>query len=185
MTYVGLDQSFGGFGLTLLFSDGTSETQVKKFDPNKEGPGATRLYAVQCWLRHALIAGDLQEPIDHICMEGYANGSKFGREKAGELAGTVKTTILSMNFEADETSFPTIVSPDGLKKFILGVGKGGKNEILLGVFKKYGVEFHDDNAADSYGLAQIAKALDTGVTSFKYEQEVLAKLTKHTEMPHA
>jgi hypothetical protein len=181
MTYVGIDQSYSGFGLTFLYEDGTYKTQVKKFDPKKSA-GVNRLSDIIVWLDMQIAAND-GEIIEHVCMEGYAQGSKFGREVAGELAGVVKLTLRSFDFDREETCFPTIVAPTSLKKFVTGSGTAKKNEILLGVYKKYGVEFTDDNAADSYGLAQIAKAIHTSTTKFKYEDEVLEKLTPHTERP--
>jgi hypothetical protein len=44
--------------------------------------------------------------------------------------------------------------------------------MLLQVFKKWGVEFPDDNAADSYGLAHIV----SGKGSMAYEKEIYDKL---------
>ena len=178
MSYVGCDQSYSGFGLTFLNADGTHETIVKKFDPKKCGPGVTRLEAINEWLAEELCAHDSNEPIAHVCMEGYANGASFGREKAGELGAVVKLALY-------ETLgiFPTIVAPTSLKKYITGSGGAKKNEILLGCYKRWGVDFKDDNAADSYGLARLAEALHTGKTEFAYEREVIAKLTPFTERP--
>jgi hypothetical protein len=170
MTYVGIDQSYSGFGITFLMADGTHETHVKKFDPSKYGYGVTRLAAISSWLR-----AEVGDEVEHVCMEGYSPSSKFGREKAGELGAVVKLAL----YEID--AFPTIVSPLGLKKFITGHSMAKKNEILLGVFRRWGVEFRDDNAADSYGLARVAQAIHTGKTQFAYEREVLAKLTPFTE----
>jgi crossover junction endodeoxyribonuclease RuvC len=66
------------------------------------------------------------------------------------------------------------VAPTSLKKYITGKGtKVQKNQILLQVYKKWGVEFTDDNAADSYGLARIAR----GKHDFEYEKEVYDKVT--------
>ena len=179
--YIGIDQSYSGFGITFLYKGGEHSTSCKKFDPKKVGPGVTRLSAMRQWLQEELIARDRHETIEHICMEGYAPGAKFGREKAGELGGMVKLAIYDLPFDDPSAAYPTIVAPTSLKKFVLGVGKGGKNEMLLGCYKRWGMDFKDDNEADSFGLAKIAQALATGKTQFKYEEEVLAKLTKHTE----
>jgi hypothetical protein len=40
------------------------------------------------------------------------------------------------------------------------------------VYKKWGIEFNDDNAADSYGLARIA----AGMGDLTYEKEIIKKL---------
>ena len=178
MSYCGVDQSYSGFGITFLKADGTHETIVKKFDPKKCGPGVTRLGLIGSWLGNEIRRHEDDEIIEHVCMEGYAAGASFGREKAGELGAVVKMALYE-----SRGIFPTIVAPTSLKKYILGKGVGGKNEILLGCYKKYGVDFHDDNAADSYGLARIAEAIHTGKTQFAYEREVISKLTPHTERP--
>ena len=184
MSYVGIDQSYGGFGLTFLKNNGQHETVVKAFGPDKYGPGVTRLVAISDWLYQELRRHELDENIEHVCMEGYANGAKFGREQAGELGAHVKLTIfeaLPVNSSVEDARYPTIVTPTALKKFILGKGVGGKNEILLGCYKRWGVDFRNDNAADSYGLARMAEAIHTGTTQFAYEREVISKLTPHTE----
>jgi len=183
MTYMGLDQSYSAFGITFLYEDGSFKTTVKKFDP-KKAAGVNRLSDIIIWLDEQIADNDV-EPIEHVCMEGYAPGSKFGREQAGELGAVVKLALLAYEFEREETCYPTIVAPTSLKKFVLGKGVGGKNEMLLGVYKRFNVDFTDDNAADSYGLAKIAEAIHTGKTTFKYEAEVIAKLTPHTERPHS
>jgi len=190
MSFVGIDQSYSGFGITFLKADGTHETLVKKFDPSKYGPGPSRLQVIADWLgrvlaEHDVLSDVLDSDIEHVCMEGYASGAKFGREKAGELGGLVKLSLFNYDFLLEETKYPTIVTPTGLKKFITGSGGAKKNEILLGVYRRWGIEFHDDNAADSYGLARVAEAIHTGKTQFAYERDVIAALTPFTERPHS
>ena len=178
--YVGIDQSLTGFGLTFLLANGEHHTIVQKFDPKKYGPGVTRLVAIYDWLEHELRKHELDEIIEHVCMEGYANATKFGREQAGELGAYVKLALYDHG-----GIFPTIVKPTALKKFITGSGVAGKNEILLGCYKRWAVDFKSDDAADSYGLARVAEAIHTGTTQFKYEREVLAALTHFTERPNS
>lgn len=48
-----------------------------------------------------------------------------------------------------------VVPPKTLKKHITGTGNGKKNLMLLKVYKKWGIEFDDDNLADAYGLARM------------------------------
>jgi hypothetical protein len=69
-----------------------------------------------------------------------------------------------------------------LKKYVTGKGQGvKKNQILLSVYKKWGVEFMDDNAADSYALARIA----AGIADLEYEKEIITKTLdpKYREKP--
>lgn len=48
-----------------------------------------------------------------------------------------------------------VVTPNELKKFVTGKGQAKKNLMLLNVYKKWNVEFQDDNVADAYGLARM------------------------------
>lgn len=49
-----------------------------------------------------------------------------------------------------------IISPSELKKFVTGKGNAQKDLMLLNVYKKWGVEFTDNNLADAYSLARMA-----------------------------
>jgi len=51
-----------------------------------------------------------------------------------------------------------IIAPGSLKKFICGPGNGNakKEFMLLNIYKKYGLEFKDNNIADAYSLARMA-----------------------------
>lgn len=170
MAYVGIDQSYTGFGLTVInASTGEHHTSLGKFDAAKYGNGAHRLVIIQDWLRSELSGWD----IDHLCMEGYANGAKFGREVAGELGAAVKLALWGHPQEVT----PTIVPPTSVKKFATGSGAAKKNEILLGVYKRWDVEFKDDNLADSFVLAKISEAIGQERSDLpKFQQEVLSKL---------
>ena len=53
-----------------------------------------------------------------------------------------------------------------------GKGTAKKQEMLLQIFKRWGVEFNDDNAADAYALAR----LSGGHAIDKVEQEVVDKM---------
>jgi Holliday junction resolvasome RuvABC endonuclease subunit len=51
---------------------------------------------------------------------------------------------------------PLVVPPMTLKKYATGKGTSKKQEMLLQIYKRWGVEFNDDNAADAYALARLA-----------------------------
>lgn len=68
------------------------------------------------------------------------------------------------------------VSPTQTKKYVSGSGKSaGKAVILLDVYKYYGVEFRQDDLADSYVIANIAK----DYYSAYIEEQDLIDLPKH------
>lgn len=169
MTWVGIDQSYTGFGLAIMDEKGC-HTYLGTWPAAKFGEGAYRLLCIQEWLTDHLI--DL--PINMVCMEGYSNGSKFGREKAGELGAAVKLAL----YDLPPAVTPVIIVPPlSVKKFATGSGAAKKSAMLLAVYKRWGVEFTDDNHADAFVLAQIAKAIDTQDTNLtKFQQDVISKL---------
>lgn len=173
--YVGIDQSYSGFGLVCF--DGIDHTQqLGTFLP--EASDGSRLERVQDWLIEQIESVQDGRPIS-ACMEGYAPGAKFGREKAGELGGIVKLVLHQFFGVA-----PVMVAPTQLKKFVTGKGQGGKNDIMLAAYKRYGVEFGNDNLTDAYVLARIAHALDAGPGLPAFQVEVLAKLRLAVGLSH-
>lgn len=185
--YVGIDQSYTGFAL-VAFSPQKQDlnTNLRSFEIAKEGSGIGRLLAI-----YEHVFGMLTELDDvaHICMEGYSNASKFGREQAGELGAIVKLAIYDY-FDRftdvyGDLRYPTIVQPATLKKFVTGNGGAKKNNMLLAVYKKWGFETTDDNIADAYSLARIAMAIHLGDVELAYEKEAFKSVHPHTEMPPA
>jgi crossover junction endodeoxyribonuclease RuvC len=49
-----------------------------------------------------------------------------------------------------------VISPGALKKFVTGKGNSKKDLMLLKTYKKWGIEFEDDNLCDAYGLSKMA-----------------------------
>lgn len=96
---------------------------------------------------HALL--DVAEEVHGpgvMYVEGYAFGSKTGREALGEWGGQVRLS-------AWERGWTVItVPPTVLKKFVLGKGVGEKSLMLQQVYKRWGFEAKDDNEGDAYAL---------------------------------
>ena len=185
MSYIGLDPSLEGFGFAVIYSGGDHATETMKFPTRLYGEGIDRLKTIRRELTLRLHAVQAKGPILHVCMEGYAHGANFNVAKMGELGAMVKETLYD---ELNPPSrWPTIVPPTSLKKFALGSGGGAKDDIKLGVYKKWGVDFstlskRDHNQADAFVLAKMAYSLVHGA-HLSYEKDVLAKLRLHTEKP--
>jgi crossover junction endodeoxyribonuclease RuvC len=110
--------------------------------------------------------------LKYICMEGYSFGSRGMLADLGELGGLVKE-VFDVRLELPYT----IVGPTQLKKFATGKGSGKKNVVMMKVYKKYGVEFDDDNQCDAFVLAKIAQAIIyDDVKLDKPQKEVIDKL---------
>jgi Holliday junction resolvasome RuvABC endonuclease subunit len=155
--YVGIDQSYSGFAITL-FNKESHRTTVYK----SEKRGIDRLSDIQAHLIENLVNYSILD----VAIEGYAFGSQMAN-MLGELGGMVKLTLHDFGI------YPLIVPPTNLKKYVTGKGNGiPKSQMLLYVYKKWGVEFTDDNAADAYSLARLV----SGSHTLSYEKEVYEKL---------
>jgi hypothetical protein len=173
--YVGIDQSYSAFAVTILSKDGAFYTEVYE----APGRGVERLASIQLFIGD--LVGERTTNIKGTAMEGYAYGAQMAH-MAGELGGLVKTELRCWCHDIDDAKYPLIIPPAMLKKYVTGKGQGvKKNQILLNVYKKWGVEFMDDNAADSYALARIA----AGMADLSYEKEIITKTLdpKYREKP--
>mgnify|MGYP006281219421 FL=1 len=155
--YIGIDQSYSGFAITAL-NDGYKTTVFKS-----DKRGVDRLSEIHVHLIDELLGYDIKD----IAIEGYAFGSQMAN-MLGELGGMVKLTLRD-TFGI----YPLIVPPTVLKKYATGKGQGiSKSQILMNVYKKWQIEYPDDNAADSFILAHIV----SGEYNLAYEKEVYDKL---------
>ena len=96
-------------------------------------------------------------PFHDIAMEGTVLASQSALV-LGELAATVKLSLWDL-FEDSPNELcrtPLQIPPMTLKKYAAGKGNAKKQEMLLQIYKRWGIEFNDDNAADSYALARLA-----------------------------
>lgn len=165
---IGIDQSLTGFAVTALNVDDPShyETWVYK----SERRGVSRLADIQWWLEHKFDWLDKNgNRIVEVAMEGTVLASQSALV-LGELAGMVKLTCWYY-FDENMNSVipfpehlrrPLQIPPMTLKKYAAGKGTAKKQEMLMQIYKRWGIEFNDDNAADSYALARLASGSATG-----------------------
>lgn len=166
---VGIDQSYSGFGITILNVDDKSQYGTLVF--KAEQMHIDRLVWVQDKLSKVIKPLAVNRDSITVAMEGYAFGTTMAH-MLGELGAIVKLTCYN-ELDGFDGKYPYIIPPTTLKKYITGKGTGvQKNQILLNVYKKWGVEFNDDNAADSYALAMLA----AGKGDLAYELEILQKI---------
>lgn len=156
--FMGIDQSYSGFAIAMIF-ESSYRVEVYK----SEFRGTERLKDIRNYMLDTI----LNYKVLDVAMEGYAYNVQMAH-MAGELGGMVKLTLLN-----DFGILPLIVAPAALKKYVTGKGTGvQKNQMLLNVYKTWGIEFTDDNAADAYALAKLA----SGASEKAYQREVLEKL---------
>lgn len=170
---MGIDQSFSGLGICFINTHGEDYSYVKAFPPTKYGSGVMRLSAIQEYITGFFPDFDFPSL---VCIEGYAYGSKFGREIAGELSAAIRLALIEYISEKDIITVP----PKRLKKFVTDNGSASKKLMVEIANKKWNLEETDHNAVDAFGLAKIAKyLLDSNSTyNFPYEKEVIDELRK-------
>jgi len=150
---IGIDQSLTGFALTVM----SVAEPTKHLTWVYKSPyfGIERLVDIRQWLFDTInyIEEELELEILDIAMEGTVLASQAALV-LGELSATVRLAIYDM-FD-DARKYPLKVPPMTLKKYAAGKGNAKKQEMLLQIYKRWGLEFNDDNAADSYALARLA-----------------------------
>lgn len=156
----GIDPSLTGFAVCIM----DEHTNYRIGVASPEEKGARRLSMLKDFMLDML---DIVPRMDTIAIEGLVTRSPSA-SVLGELTGVLKVGLFESHGKA-----PLMVPPASLKKFATGKGGGvSKSQIMLSVYKKWGADLPDDNAADSYVLARVAR----GVSGTQYEEEVLRKL---------
>jgi crossover junction endodeoxyribonuclease RuvC len=110
---------------------------------------------------------------DHGIVDIAMEGSVLASHAAlvlGELAAVVKMAIYDYFGEDENCRYPLKIPPMTLKKYATGKGNAKKQEMLMQIYKRWGIEFNDDNAADAYALGRLA-----GKTAIDKIEEAVAK----------
>jgi crossover junction endodeoxyribonuclease RuvC len=164
---LGLDPSLTGFGFVALDPDRDLFEAWLYKSPNR---GVERLKDIRTWLHEKSLT---LVTAGFTILDAAVEDTVLASHSAialGELSGLVRMFCLE-NLEAS-AQYPLKVPPSVVKKFATGRGNAKKSEVLLSVYKKWGVEFHDDNLADAYVLARVA----AGDSSATYEEELVQKM---------
>lgn len=148
---IGIDQSLTGFAVSFVETNAPFNHDTRVFKSNLRG--VERLNDITSWLHRRLKAHPQPRIVD-IAMEGTVRAS-MAASVLGELAGVTKMQLFA-DYSGSHFRRPLLIPPMTLKKYVTGKGTAKKNEMLLAVYKEWGIEFNDDNAADAYGLAMMA-----------------------------
>lgn len=148
---LGIDPSLTGFAVTALSSHSTFETWLYR----SSQAGVERLMDISLWLSSRIQSlQDDGRQVHDVAIEGTVVLS-HSAVALGELHGVVRTALYHA-LPRSKGRYPLQVPPTMVKKFATDRGNARKNEVMLAVYKRYGVEFADDNMADSYVLARMA-----------------------------
>lgn len=175
MHFAGIDLASSHVGVSILNEKGDLDHLSRK------ATAAANFKSK--WDRYAVVVGHVMNEIlprkptlRRIAIEGYG-----GNFKNSLIPGVECGTILRIALiKADLMDLVVEVPPLSLKKFVTGNGTAGKEMIIAYIFKNYGLMPPDNDQADAYGLAQLARKSTWGESQrkdlFAYEKEVLKKL---------
>ena len=190
MIVVGIDPSLTGTGIIVLRNGELGKALTTKNEPKLGTIERVRRIYEQinnvienlstCYVNAYI--GDKRmirwEPPSLIVIEGFSYGSKGrGVFDIAYLGWRIREELERYRTEDD---IPWLeVSPSQVKQFATGKGNANKEIVLQQVYKRWGVEFNDNNQADAYVLAQIGRAYlgeADGLTDF--QQKVVRTLKK-------
>jgi len=127
--------------------------------------GVARLDDLRLKLRQLI---DRERP-DIAGIEGYSFASKNSRAHSiGEWGGTAKLLIRDQGIPG------YIASPNTVKKFMTGNHQAKKPEMVLHLFKRYGIEITQEDEADAASVSILIGAYQHGasfpnLTAFQFD----------------
>ena len=144
--FVGMDPSYNGFAIMILDKDANIIEQ-KLFGSDSKAEVEERLMELE--KEFQFIPNIIR--LHSVCIEGpsYSSNGAFVLQM-GALHYIIRLMLKKKNVDYN------VIAPGTLKKFVTGDGRAKKDLMLLKVYKKWGVEFNNDNLADAYGLARMA-----------------------------
>jgi crossover junction endodeoxyribonuclease RuvC len=149
MNIIGLDLSLTGTGIVVL-----RDSRIVYQELVTTKPGTTdmqRIITIMNQITEVLTT--YAGPDCLVVIEGPSYGSNTSSiHTLGKLAGVVELSLVLRNITY------LIVPPTSLKKLITGKGNAKKEQMLLQIYKKYGIEFHDNNLADAFALCKWGEA---------------------------
>jgi crossover junction endodeoxyribonuclease RuvC len=148
--FCGIDPSFSGTGVVILDKQGKvikEDLIITKKDPNNIYDIEFRMLEIVEKLKFLKDYSKIQ--LTYI--EEISFGSRgSGADQLAALNYFIRIFLLQNGF------LFYMVPPTTLKKYITGHGQCKKNLMLKEVYKKWGVDYEDDNLCDAYALSRFA-----------------------------
>lgn len=169
---IGIDQSLTSTGVCVVEG---KKVQLSTTICPKATDEVDRLIEIETRLAEIIV----ENKVEVAVMEGYSFLGGGRLASLGEVGGIIKKMLRQLGIEFH------IVAPMTLKKFCNSSKSKGKNKVMLEIYKRYGVEFEDDNQTDAFGLAMIGteiqyynKNKEFSKMLKKYELESVQKVLK-------
>lgn len=161
MGFLGIDQSLNATGLCRLDVD-AKVTAVATVIPDGLLDGKRLAF-----IKRAVVS--MATDIEFAALEGYAYDAVGRVFELGEIGGVIKVLLVEANIPY------VIVPPVLVKKYATGSATANK-AAMLHAAKDRGSTFQDDNQADAFFLAHIARAYSRKTAKYRCEMEVIHTL---------
>lgn len=170
--FIGIDLSFTGTGLVTVDKNGQLVDQ-KLIATKPIGRNSSDVIVRVDGIRKCIMDYLESKKCELVSIEGFSFGSK-GKAlfEIAYLGYRVREDVIRKGILYIE---PT---PAQVKKFATGKGNASKNIVMLEVYKRWGVEFGNDNLVDAYVLSQIARSVRHDVVLTKFQKDVVEALKK-------
>lgn len=162
--FVGLDPSYNGFGIIVLEETGDIIEQ-KLLTTDSKLEAEDRIIELEKEFKFVANVHNL-----HMV---YVEAPSYSSQGQFILQMGALHYYLRIFFRKHNTPYK-VIAPGALKKYVTGSGNAKKELMLLNVYKRWNVEFSDNNLADAFSLARMA--LDEYMKTPEYlEKKIIDK----------
>lgn len=174
--FCGLDLSLTGTGVAIVDGEKLWHEEIKT-GPHDFKNSMERVLHIA----NHIVATMKEKKPELICIEDYFTGKNLGVIiQLCELGTMVRYRLMQEGF-----TYIT-ATPTQVKKFCHGKGAGGKELVLKGVYKKWGIDVSSNNIADACVLAHVCRAIYNMKNGLPqslaaYEKEVVDKVLKERQ----
>jgi crossover junction endodeoxyribonuclease RuvC len=146
--FVGLDLSYSGTGLIVLDNIGEILEQ-KLISTDSKDDTEDRLIQIENEIKFIPNIVGLKV----VFVEGPSYSSRGDQMlQMGAL-----NIFIRIFFRKNKVNY-RVIAPPTLKKWVAKTGRAKKEMMLLHIYKRWGIEFENNNLADAYGLARMAQS---------------------------
>jgi Holliday junction resolvasome RuvABC endonuclease subunit len=175
MKVIGIDASLTGTGIcTMLIDWPTGEVVSYKTEHLKNTLiGPERLAYIRDKVKRAIELTDqfdalyfdktitILDPAAMVLIEDYAYSKGDHAHQIGELGGVLRLMFYENNYRWKA------INPSHVKQFVTGKGNASKEDMAVDIYALWGQRFGSNDEADSYALAQMARAMVCGEDKIK------------------
>jgi Holliday junction resolvasome RuvABC endonuclease subunit len=173
MKVIGIDASLTGTGIcTMLIDWPTGEVVSHKTEHLKNNfTGPERLAYIRDKVKDAIEhTGITLDPAFFVAIEDYAYSKGDKAHQIGELGGVLRLMFHENNYRWKA------INPSHVKQFTTGKGNAGKEDMAVDIYAQWGQRFGSNDEADSYAIAQIARAMVCGENKIKELKAIQKKV---------